>query len=146
MFRNLAALALLLPLSFNGIRMVCVELPPDRGVRVEAETFISSSEDPADCSELCLRETHRPGASRPSVPASRDSSRADDGTSPPVLCLLAPHDDGARCEVAMAFGIPTIPAETVSLDAALVLGDVIEDQPTLYIDPLRTAPALPPEA
>jgi hypothetical protein len=135
MFRTrLATWLLFLPLSLNGVWMVCVERSAPRS----AETSAASAEAAGYCKEIC------PVRKPQGETASLDSPRPGDETQPGVICLVMPNGNGSW-DAAFAFAVAP-PVAFVSVMASPVISEATQEPPALYLNPSRTALTPPPKA
>jgi hypothetical protein len=149
MFRRLATCLLLMPLAFNGMRMVCVEGPTAPVVTTVAVADASAA--PADASETCaescplMKQKHgTEAAAQASAKASPADATADSDAQRHTLCLLASNGDGA-CDA--VFGFPVaLPAAMVNFKTSPAKGDAVVAELVLYANPSHAISSPPPKA
>lgn len=133
MLRPAAVLLLLVPLSLNGLRVVCIE-QPDAAASAAA---VSAGQGAEDCDEWCAYRGSRAPA-RPDSQPPRGDSEGRTG------CLLTASDD-ATCVTAFAFG-PATPAPTIELTVGTVPVAAMLTAPLLCPGPAPTVLTPPPRA
>jgi len=133
MFRRLATCLLLMPLAFNGMRMVCVEGPTAPAVTTVAHAPAASADAAETCAESC-----------PLMKQMKHRTEAAAAKSGAVLCLLASNGDGA-CDA--AFGFPVaMPATSAHFNSSPTKADTVEAELVLYANPSHATSSLPPKA
>lgn len=123
--------ALILPVSINGLGMVCV-VPPDPPVPI-----VSAEVSVADCSAACALP--RPDADVASELSSPDSPAGG------VLCLLVPTDH-TECMAASTVAMSLPVASAVVLDTESTAPEPAPDPSVFYRDPALADVSPPPKA
>ena len=130
--RRVATLLLVVPLFFNGLRMVCAD---ERG-GVDREALVpGAAQAVPECDdEMCsMKKRH-------AVASEGDEGPPSSG----ALCLILPTGDGA-CLGA----IVSVPASTPiadDLSAVFAARELVTEAITLYASPSLAEVTLPPEA
>jgi hypothetical protein len=139
---------LLLPLSFNGVRMVCVEAA-ELNTAVTEKTAATgkdaiggssaAAEAEEDCATICLREGHRtPDAQAPS--SHPESDGISEQSQPGGICLLAPNTH-VSCDHVLSFAV-AVPAPSISANDCSGRGEVVREATVRYLNP--SPPVWPP--
>lgn len=130
-FRAVAIWALFLPVSLNGLGMVCV-VPADPVVPPRVVEAAS-----ADCSAACALP-------RPDVDSGAASATSPDD-APVMICLLVPTDH-TECMAASTVAMALPVASAVVLDAVSTVPEHAPEIPEFYRDPALTELSPPPKA
>lgn len=120
MFRRLATAALLVPLAFNGLWMVCADKGPAPS---EARASATASETPAHCTTMCVK---------------------DKGKLVGSGCFITAGD--ANASIAMfLFGVATL-CPTVDVVPPTTVSESIPELAVLYSNPALSDLTPPPKA
>jgi hypothetical protein len=134
MTRRLAALALVLPFLFNGLRVVCAEPPKVESARPRANDESALSEH---CRRICPVQKHDAGKTSLSSPDGEDGPRGS-------ICLLVANGEG--CPTAEFAFVTAAPRIATAAATPLALAESVPDLPTLYRNPVLTSLFPPPKA
>jgi hypothetical protein len=139
---------LLLPLSFNGVRMVCVEAAALKAT-VNAEDMAAAPHSPTaeaeeDCATICLREGH--GASSPSATTlpHPESPGVRDNAQPTAICFLAPNSL-VSCDHVLSFAV-AVPVHAITVNANSGQSEVAREAAVSYTSPSPPVWPPPPKA
>lgn len=119
MLRQLATLVFLVPLSLNGLWMVCAEEEPPEA---QALSAAGSPEVTAECGEVCPIKNISPGA----------------------ICIISSSGEGSSL-AAIFFGVAPPPA-TETLSAEFHVRESVPERPEIYFNPTLADLDPPPKA
>ncbi len=119
MLRQLATWVLLVPLSLNGLWMVCAEEEPPEAQVISAA---GSPEVAAECGEMCPIENIAPGA----------------------ICIISSSGEGSSL-AAIFFGVAPPPA-TETLSAEFHVRESVPERSEIYFNPTLAGLTPPPKA
>ena len=120
MLRRLATLVLLIPLSLNGLWMLCAD----------GETPSTPAETPSQTAAAA------PHCTKTICPLTQAPTGA--------ICLISSNGDGSSI-AAFMFAVAAPPA-VETLTASIVLSDQVPEQPALYSNPTLSGLTPPPKA
>jgi hypothetical protein len=132
MFRRIATFVLLVPLSLNGLWMVCAE-PPE-----EAATTTPPAEPSEHCKKMCPLHQGK-------VDTELAAVDTDSDMQPGAICLISSDGSGASIS-AFAFAVAPPPAAMVTIAADLTDRTFATDKPIFYGDPPLSGSTPPPKA
>lgn len=130
---RLTTLALLVPLSLNGMWIVCADSPMP-----EVAAATATHEASADCEKMCPFRPHQ------AATASLDSPEGSNSTRPGEICFLPADGDGNWNAVAAVAA--AMPPTVIRVHADLAVTGASHDQPVMYIDPSLAGSTPPPKA
>lgn len=133
MLRRMATFVLLVPLSLNGLWMLCAEESPTVG----AETAPPSAEASEHCKKMCPIPHAETETAPLEVPQSGEGQTG-------AICLLSSNGDGASID-AIAFAV-TMPAAVVTVASDLTVREFTTERAIFYGDPLLSGLTPPPRA
>jgi hypothetical protein len=131
MFRRIATFVLLVPLSLNGLWMVCAEAP------VEAAST-PATEPSEQCKKMC------PIHQAQSESTQLAAADADSGMQPGAICVISSDGTGTSI-AAFAFAV-TAPAAVVAVAEELIVSDSVSETVLSYADPPLMGLTPPPKA
>jgi hypothetical protein len=133
MLRRLATFVLLVPLSLNGLWMVCAEAP------VEAANVPPSGKTGEQCKKMC------PLHAAPQDQSARmDTASTGSAMQPGSICLISSNGKGTAI-TAFAFAVTT-PAAAVTVATDPGTGEVVPEILVSYADPPLPGFTPPPKA
>jgi hypothetical protein len=119
MLRRLATLVLLVPLSLNGLWMLCAE---EQAVSEPVDIAAGTADVDPDCAKIC--PLHQPETG--------------------VICLISSNGDGISLAAILFVVAPPPAAE--NLNAALVVRESVPEKFTKYSNPSLAGLTPPPRA
>jgi len=115
--RTLALCFLALPLTLNGLWVICRDVPPAPKTQESVQSQSDDDALKAECERLCARQSS--------------------------LCLISPGDKTSITII--AFGVAVFPSD-MQLSSPVVSCEPIAEPGSLHSDPSIAHPSPPPEA
>ncbi|HWP84771.1 MAG TPA: hypothetical protein VNN17_06245 [Terriglobia bacterium] len=135
MLRRLATLALMIPLSLNGLWMVC----SDGATPKAATEGASAAVDAAQCKKMCPLHAPEPETAQPGA------APADRALPVGAICLLTSGGEGST--IAAIYFVVAPPVAAEKLAAAVHQREVVPQLPAArYASPDLPGATPPPEA
>lgn len=115
--RKLTLCLLALPLTLNGLWILCQDMPPQAQTQESAQSQSAVDEAQAECARLCARQSS--------------------------LCLISPGDKTSISIV--VFGVAVFPSD-VRVSSPVASREFVAELRNLHSDPSIEYPSPPPES